>query len=198
MDSQAMIDGLNQWLDAELEITRAHMDPAVAESQDQAIEDKLMPFILTEADWDGDAPFEPFTESVKPVRAKANRQKSLERLGRRTLFKADTWSAPDVGGIVRCLLSANEGRLTVPGVVFDLAEVGGAVRLVATHKPCPKCKASGTLDGAACTYTLPGLDLPCVDGLLPTGGLALDPGEHQGGQVLATPSRDFWAAYMAR
>lgn len=197
MDAQAMIHRLNQWLDAEFRVTKAHMDPAVQENQNEAIETELMPLLLTEAEWGGEAPFEPFQKSLEPLLATRNRQLLLDRLGRRTFFKADTWSAPDVGGIVRCLLGANEGRLTVPAIVFDLAELAGTIRLVAMHQPCPKCKAEGAADGAPCTYTA--FDgRPCIDGMLPLGGLAFDPGEHLGGEAFATPSRDFWAAYMAR
>ena len=49
MESQATIDRLNEWLDAEFRIGSAHMDPAVPESQRDAIKAELLPFILTGA-----------------------------------------------------------------------------------------------------------------------------------------------------
>ena len=136
--------------------------------------------------------------SVKPPLPKKNKQQFLDRLGRRTFFKADMWSAPDLGGSVRCLLSNNSRDfLQRPDIVFDLAAVGGTIRVVAMHNVCPRCRGAGIQDGAECMYT-GARGEPCLDGLMTLGGLSFDPGEHQGSQVFVTPEKDLWATYMAR
>lgn len=196
MDSKVMIDRLNEWLDAEFRISGAHMNPAVTESQRTPIKE-LAAFLLTAREWTGDAPYNDVTWGIKPSLGKKNRQEFFDKLGRRTFFKADFWSAPDLGGVARCLLSDNEGQFDRPSLVFDLAEIDGTTRLVAVHNPCPACHATGLVDGAVCNHTAFG-GTPCVDGMLGMGGLAFDPGEHTGSERFESPAGDDWAAYMDR
>jgi hypothetical protein len=198
MDTNAAVAGLNTWLDLLYEIHRAHSDPAEGASQRSRVKTELLPFYLDEASWDGDAPFERFTNQLKPSVATKNKPAQLAQLGRRQLFKAESWSAPDVSGIARCLVGqAHAEFATFPELVFDLAEVAGSPRIVAMHTTCPKCQATGTVGGAVCTHTDRG-GVPCVDGLLSMGGLAFDPGEHTGSRRLQEVPHDTWRAYMDR
>lgn len=198
MNTDAAVAGLNTWLDLLYAIHRAHSDPAEGTSQRTRAKTELLPFYLDEASWDGDAPFVRFANQFKPSVATKNKADQLAQLGRRQLFKAESWSAPDVGGVARCLVGqAHADFATFPELVFDVAEVAGSPRIVAMYATCPKCQATGTVEGAVCNHTDFG-GVPCVDGLCSMGGLAFDSGEHTGSQRLQEVPHDTWRAYMDR
>ncbi len=130
---------LNTWLDLLYEIHGAHSDPAEGTSQRTRVKTKLLPFYLDEVSRDGDAPFEHFTNQLKPSVATKNRADQLAQLGRRQLFKAESWSAPNVGGVTRCLVGEAHAKFaTFPELVFDIAEDTGSPRVLAMHCRLPQ------------------------------------------------------------
>jgi hypothetical protein len=198
VDLDAAVARFSEWLDILYDIHRAHSDPAERTSQRSRVKADLLPFYLDKDSWDGDAPFSPFANRLKPSVATKNDQDLLDQLGRRRLFKAERWSAPDVGGVVRCLVGrAHNGYATYPDLVFDLAEVGGTLRIIAMHDPCVECRGTGEVDGATCTHV--SFDgLPCLKGLHFQGGLAFDVGEHESSRVIEQVPHETWRAYMER
>ena len=103
-------------------------------------------------------------------------------------FKVETWLVPDVGGIACGFFSDDQkGWTTKPKLVVDFADLGASPRVIALHRPCPRCKTTTVgKTGGLCDYTSRS-DVPCIDGLLFEGGLAFDRGDLQCSERLVEP-----------
>jgi len=200
MDLKQATDFANTWLDLEHELHRLTKDPATPGMPAERIQGEWLPSWLSEDSWDGDAPFTEFTGRLEPHAHQVDNADDLERLGRRKLFKVELWSAPDVGGVARCLISRQAAAWSgMPEHILDFAEVGGAMRVVARHDPHPACASTGTLvkTGEPCTLS-DRSGRPCVDGLIFVGGLSFDSGDLLESNPIETPSMGKWASYMER
>ena len=91
MDIQTGIDFANAWC-----LTQYTLHKAGDSSWDglhARIDAELVPLYLTGADWSGEAPISPFDDMLLPAPGAS----VGDALAQRVLFKAETWSAPDVG-----------------------------------------------------------------------------------------------------
>lgn len=192
MDLDAAVARFNAWLDLLFDIHQAHSDPVNPESQRSRVKAELLPFYLVKADWSGDATFSLFHDRLKPSVATKNKADQLAQLVRRRFFKAERWSAPEVGGVARCLVgSAIHVMEGIPDLVFDLAEIGDNLRIVAMHEMCPECAGSGVDGNEPFTY----IDLgggACLGGLISRGGLALDLGVLEESEIFDADVLDPW------
>ena len=201
MDLTEATDTINGWLDLELELHTLTRDPATPGYPQDRIQAEWLPLFVSEDSWDGDAPFTAFEGRLEPLAHEADQPDSLARLGKRTLFKTEKWSAPDLGGVTRCLVGRqNPDWAGKPEFVLDVAEVNGALRFVGMYTPHGMCGGAGTLfkTGEPCTLQ-DRAGRPCVDGLIFLGGLSYDSGELQESNRIADPAMmKRWTAYMER
>lgn len=210
-DLHSAVDHLNSWLDLEFELNRVHMDPKEQAQPDRVVAE-LSAFIAPSTlDLASVQPFKPHQANFEPALVEQDNADSLERLRRRVLFKAEFWSAPAVGGLVKCMISDSQGAWTIkPEFVFDLAQIEGEWRVLAIHDPCSKCTASGLVaSGEACTK-VDGYGNHCENGLLLRGGFAVAPGElidrvrlknpyeNADGTPFSPKPFSKWQSYMAR
>ena len=187
------IDTAAKWAATSYELHTA--SAAWSDDVDRRVTEELASLLLTERDWNGDAPFTAFENPLLPHPCG---YPGCDILVQRVLFKVEVWSAPDIGGIARGFFSDDQkGWTTKPKLVLDFADVGGSLRLVAMHRPCPRCKTTSIgKTGGLCDYTSR-TDVPCMDGLLFEGGLAFDRGALQGGERLVEPDAK-WTGLMER
>jgi hypothetical protein len=200
MDLAGATNIVSGWLDLELELHRLTRDPGTPGHPRERILAEWLPLFVSEDTWDGDAPFTMFQGRLEPLAHQADQADGLARLGRRTLFKVERWTAPDVRGVARCLIGRqNPDWAGKPEYVVDVAELGGSLRVVAMHNPHSKCGGTGTLlkTGAACDLFDRG-GRPCLDGLIFLGGLSYDGGELVESNRLEAPATKRWNDYMER
>ena len=131
----------------------------------------------------------------------ADKADGLARLGRRKLFKVELWSAPELGGVARCLIGQQDADWAgMLEFVLDATEVNGAPRFVAMYTPHGKCGGTGTLlkTGEPCTM-LDMVGRPCLDGLIFLGGLSYDRGELIESDRIESPRiMKRWTSFMER
>ena len=193
MDLKAGSDIAAKWAATSHELHTAAAN--WSDDVDRRVKEELASLLLTERDWGGDAPFTPFENPGLP---NSSSYPGDNVLVQRVLFKVEAWSAPDVGGITRGFFSDDQkGWTTKPWLVVDFANVGGSPRVIAMHRPCPRCKTTALgKTGGLCDYTS-GSDVPCMNGLLFEGGLAFDRGDLQCSERLVEPHAK-WAPLMER
>jgi hypothetical protein len=192
MDLKAGVEIAAKWAVTSYELHSASAN--WSDDVESRVNDELASLNLTEADWEGDAPFTAFENPLIPGPSSYPGDVLVQRV----LFKVEAWSAPDVGGITRGFFSDDQtGWTTKPKLALDFADVAGRARLVAMHRPCPRCKTTTVgKTGGLCDYTSRS-GVPCMDGLLFEGGLAFDRGALQGSERLVDPDPK-WAALMDR
>jgi len=192
MDLSIGTDIVKKWAALSYELGAACADWSLEVGR--RVDEELATMHLTGRAWEGEAPFTIFANPRLPGPSSYPGDILVERV----LFKVERWSAPDIGGVVRGYLSGDqEGWTTRPELVLDFADVGGVPRLVAMHRPCPRCKTTAVgKTGGVCDYeTRSGI--PCLDGLLFEGGLSFDRGQLEGGERFAEPAAK-WAPLMER
>ncbi|MFK7986374.1 MAG: hypothetical protein AB8I08_10110 [Sandaracinaceae bacterium] len=193
MDLKAGIDFARTWVELSFELHSA--SATWSHELSARVDSELQPMFLTESLWTGDAPFAAFANALSPG---PSTFVGADQLAKRVLFKAEQWSAPDAGGIVRVFVSDDQtGWTTKPKVVLDVGVVGGSLRVVAMHSPCPRCKTTTVnKHGTHCEY-VNRADQACLDGLLFDGGLVFDRGELLGSEKVVDPDQR-WAGMMER
>ena len=193
MDLKAGVDIARRWAATSYELRTAAAN--WSDDVDRRVKEELASLLLTERDWDGDAPFSAFEYPRLPG---PSSYPGDDVLVQRVLFKVETWSAPDVGGIARGFFSDDQkGWTTKPKLVVDFANLGASPRVIAMHRPCPRCKTTTVgKTGGLCDDTLRS-DVPCMDDLLFEGGLAFDRGDLQCSERLVEPHAK-WAPLMER
>jgi len=191
MDLDAAIAFATHWveLNHELHVASEHWTADLS----VRVDTELVPMFLTRAEWGGAAPF---THFANPMTPGPSLFPGAGVLAVRTLFKAEQWTAPAAGGVVRVVVSdCQVGWTGRPFTVLDIAPVAGTLRIVAMHSPCARCKTTTVnKHGAHCDY-VNRAGQACVDGLFFDGGLAFERGELVEGRALAQPD-DKWAAMM--
>lgn len=197
MDLSASVDKVQDLVAKEYDLNVSVAEAGNASALWDRIAAELHGPFLSEDEWEGDAPFSPFADRLDPPPTVTFKKKVLRVLVPRAVFKAEHWSAPDVGGVARIFVSGKQkAESTYPLHALDLADLAGETRIVAMHDVCGHCNGSGEADGAACSHT-DAEGVACLDGLKFKGGLAFDPGSHEGSERTAEP-RDGWAALMER
>ena len=199
MDLTQATELFDKLLDLEFELHRLTFDPATPGYPADRIRDEWLSIFVDE-DTDVDPPFTGYVGRLEPHAHEADGAERLERLGRRKLFKVEHWSAPDLGGVFRCLVGRqNPSWAEMPEFVLDVAEVDGATRIVAVHNPHPACAATGTVvkTGEPCSGSDRG-GRPCLGGIIFLGGLSFDSGELLGSNPIDTPKMGKWSSYMER
>ena len=201
MDLTEATDTIDSWLDLQQQLHSLTRDPATPGYPRDRIHTEWLPLFVSEETWNGDAPFTPFEGRLEPHAHEADQPDGLARMGRRKLFKVETWSAPDLGGVTRCLIGQQDKDWAgMPEFVLDVAKVDGALRFVGMYTPHGKCGGAGTLvkTGEPCTLR-DRAGRPCVDGLIFLGGLSYDSGELLESNRIEDPAMmKRWTAYMER
>ena len=197
MELKTAVERIQRWRDE----THALTLKVIAKGKRRPFEDEadeLAALFLDDSEWTGDAPFVDYVADFRPPKRVGNKANVKKALRLVPIYKAEVWSAPEFGGVVRVLVGGNhssdDGHVRY---AIDLAQLGDAPRAVALHAVCHVCCGLGVFQGAMCT-SVDADGFACIDGLKHQGGLALDPGERAGGERFDVEAKPEWEALLTR
>lgn len=196
MDRDATAARLNSWFDSEFEIHGLIIEAGHCGEYTDRISAEIKSMFAPRDAFEGDLAWGPL-DPVSPPPTVGFQAKARRRLGKRRLFKIETYSAPGVGGLLRAYTSEN--RKKSAGTVWlalDVADFEGEPRIITVHRICGNCSGTGVRDGEACTFVNFGGE-ECKGGLNPQGGRKTDAGARLGSARFEDPD-ERWLPLMER